>query len=327
MTARSPTRTSSQDEHDAPPRRAGARPAVHLALFAATLASLFVTGAMQAYPQGEPWSVAGLLRNLPRGWTFAVPMMAILLCHEFGHYFAARWHGVPASLPYFIPLPFLSPFGTMGAVISMPERIRSRNALLDIGAAGPLAGLVVALPVLALGLSRSPVVVPSGGWVEGQSILYLAMKRVFVGAIPPGHDVLLDPTAFAGWAGLFVTVLNLLPIGQLDGGHVAYALFGPLQDRIARVLHGALPFVFVYNLVTYRSAEPGLVWLVWFGLLFVLTRATGGNHPPTESPDEPLSPARRLIGLVCLALFVLLFMPTPMREAEPAAPPSAETSP
>jgi membrane-associated protease RseP (regulator of RpoE activity) len=291
---------------------------VHLALFVATLASLFVTGAMQVYPEGEAWSLAGLLRNLPRGWTFAIPMMAILLCHEFGHYFAARWHGVPASLPYFIPLPFLSPFGTMGAVISMPERIRSRNALLDIGAAGPLAGLVVALPVLAIGLSRSPVVVPSGGWVEGQSILYIAMKRAFVGDIPPGHDVLLDPTAFAGWAGLFVTVLNLLPIGQLDGGHVAYALFGPLQDRIARVLHGALPLVFVYNLVTFRSAEPGLVWLVWFGLLFVLTRATGGNHPPTESPHEPLSPARRGIGLVCLALFVLLFMPTPMREAEPS---------
>lgn len=316
---------------DAPPRP-GATPGVHLALFLSTLASLFVTGAMQAYPEGEEWSATGLLQNLHRGWTFAIPMMAILLCHEFGHYFAARWHGVPASLPYFIPLPFLSPFGTMGAVISMPERIRSRNALLDIGAAGPLAGLVVALPVLAVGLAHSPVVVPNGGWVEGQSLLYLAMKRVFVGHIPPGHDVLLSPTAFAGWAGLFVTVLNLLPIGQLDGGHVAYALFGPRQDGLARLLHRALPIVFLYNVVAFRSAEPGLIWLVWFALLFLLGRATGGNHPPTESHHEVLTPGRRRVGLVCLALFVLLFMPTPMRRAadESAAPssePAANASP
>ncbi|MBM4356583.1 MAG: site-2 protease family protein [Deltaproteobacteria bacterium] len=293
----------------------GASVRVHVGLFLATLLSLFVTGAMQVYPAGEPMSLAGLIVHLPSGWTFAVPMMAILLCHEFGHYFAARWHRVPASLPYFIPLPLLSPFGTMGAVISMPERIRSRNALLDIGAAGPLAGLVVAIPVLAVGLAHSPVVVPDGGWVEGQSLLYLALKRAILGAISPGHDVLLTPTAFAGWAGLFVTVLNLLPIGQLDGGHVGYALFGPRQNLVAKVLHRALPAVFLYNLATFRSVEPGMVWLVWFVLLAVMARATGGNHPPTESEDEELSPARRFIGLLCLALFVLLFMPTPMRNA------------
>lgn len=293
----------------------GARPRVHLALFVATLVSLFVAGALQVYPKGEPFSLAGLIVHLPSGWTFAVPMMTILLCHEFGHYFAARAHRVPASLPYFIPLPFLSPFGTMGAVISMPDRIRSRNALMDIGASGPLAGLAVALPVLAFGLSRSPVIETSGGWVEGQSLLYLALKRVVLGPIPDGHDVLLNPTAFAGWAGLFVTVLNLLPIGQLDGGHIGYALFGPRQNRIAKVLHGALPLAFVYNVVRFRSIEPGLIWLVWFVLLALLTRATGGNHPPTESPDEVLTPARRFIGLVCLTLFVLLFMPTPLRNA------------
>jgi len=306
-----------EDRASTAPHAPGARPAVHLALFLATLASLFVTGALQVYPEAEPFTWLGLVRHLPKGWTFAVPMMAILICHEFGHYFAARWHGVPASLPYFIPLPFLSPFGTMGAVISMPERIRSRNALLDIGAAGPLAGLAVAVPVLVVGLAHSPVVQPSGGWVEGQSLFYLALKRLVLGPIPAGHDVLLSPTAFAGWAGLFVTVLNLLPVAQLDGGHIGYALFGRRQNTLARVLHATLPVVFLYNLVTFRRFEPGMIWLVWFVLLSLLTRATGGNHPPTESDDEKLSRGRRAVGVLCLVLFALLFMPTPMREAEP----------
>lgn len=302
-------------DHEAP-RPPGARPSVHFALFLATLASLFLTGALQVYPESEAFSWRGLVRHLPAGWTFAVPMMSILVCHEFGHYFAARWHGVPASLPYFIPLPFLSPFGTMGAVISMPERIRSRNALLDIGAAGPLAGLIVAIPVLAIGLAQSPIVRPSGGWVEGQSIFYFALKRVILGPIPAGHDVLLNPTAFAGWAGLFVTVLNLLPVAQLDGGHIGYALFGRHQNALARVIHATLPVVFLYNLVTFRTFEPGMIWLVWFVLLALLMRATGGNHPPTESDTEALTPGRRAIGVLCLILFAVLFMPTPMREAD-----------
>jgi membrane-associated protease RseP (regulator of RpoE activity) len=293
----------------------GASVRVHLGLFFATLLSVFITGAMQAYPPGEPMTLRGLIMNLWRGWTFAVPMMTILVCHEFGHYFAARYHGVPTSLPYFIPLPFLSPFGTMGAVISMPQRIRSKNALLDIGAAGPLAGLIVAVPVLAIGLAQSPVVQPSGGFIEGQSIFYIALKRVILGPIAPGYDVLLSPTAFAGWAGLFVTVLNLLPIAQLDGGHISYALLGPQQDRLARLLHFMLPLVFLYNVLTFRAIEPGMVWLVWFVLLGLLTRATGGNHPPTEPGS--LSTGRRAIAILCLILFALLFMPTPMREADP----------
>ncbi len=303
-------------------RHPGARPAVHLALFVATLFSVFVAGSLQTFPDDVEMTLLGVLYNLRHGWTFGVPMMTILVFHEFGHYFAARLHRVPASLPYFIPLPLLSPFGTMGAVISMPERIRSRNALLDIGAAGPLAGLLVALPVLAIGLAQSPVVVPSGGYVEGQSLLYLALKRLVLGEIPPGHDVLLNPVAFAGWAGLFVTVLNLIPIAQLDGGHIAYALFGERQDRIARVLHAALLGVFAYNLAAFRAIEPGSVWLVWFVLLGLMTRAAGANHPPTE--PSRLSSGRRVVAVGCLVLFVLLFMPTPMRQA---APPRLEPAP
>jgi membrane-associated protease RseP (regulator of RpoE activity) len=289
---------------------------VHFGLFAATVLSVFLMGAIYAAPKDATGSLRGLLLALPHGWPFAVPLLSILLCHELGHYFAARYHRVPASLPYFIPLPLLSPFGTMGAVISMPERIRSRDALLDIGAAGPLAGLAVAVPVLAVGLLQSPIVQPSGGWLEGQSLFYLGLKRLVLGPIPPGHDVLLGPMAFAGWAGLLVTVLNLMPIGQLDGGHIGYALLGPTQNKVARWLLFGLPLVFLYNLTRFRQVEPGLVWLVWFVLLSLLGRATGGNHPPTE-PGE-LGRGRRAVAVGCLVVFVLLFMPTPMREGDPA---------
>jgi membrane-associated protease RseP (regulator of RpoE activity) len=252
--------------------------------------------------------------------------MAILSCHEFGHYIAARIHGVPASLPYFLPLPELSPFGTLGAIITMPERIRSRNALLDIGAAGPIAGMVVALPVLVIGLSLSSVQThASGGYIqEGQSILYALLKRAVLGEIPAGHDVYLHPTAFAGWVGLFITMINLIPWGQLDGGHIAFALFGPAQNRAAPFVLAAVLGMFAFNLFRFvapvlagSSSLPleaaignSMFWLVWFVFLFVMRRFTGRTHPPFE--PGLLSPRRRAIAAACLALFVLLCMPTPL---------------
>jgi membrane-associated protease RseP (regulator of RpoE activity) len=253
-----------------------------------------------------------------------VPLLAILLMHEFGHYFAARRHRVDASLPFFIPFPLVSPFGTMGAVISMRGRIKSRNALLDIGASGPLGGLLVALPVLALGLSQSPVEpFSSPGIQEGQSLLYMALKRVVLGPIPDGYDVMLSPVAFAGWTGLFVTALNLLPVGQLDGGHIAYALFGPRQNRYARFVHVGLLAMFALNLARFvapvvlrrdwdalgQAVGNSMFWLMWFGMLFLLFRISGRDHPPTE-PGE-LTRGRRAIAIVSLVFFVLLFMPTP----------------
>jgi membrane-associated protease RseP (regulator of RpoE activity) len=309
----------------------------NLVLFLATVFSMFLTGTLYAGRFDQEAGLVGALRALPTGWSFAVPLLAILLTHEFGHYFAARYHRVDASLPYFIPLPLLSPFGTMGAVIHMRGRIRSRNALLDIGAAGPLAGLVVAIPVLLVGLAGSPVRPMEGfGVHEGQSLLYLAMKRLVLGPIPDGHDVFLNPVAFAGWSGLFVTALNLIPVGQLDGGHIAYALFAARQNRYARWLHKGLLVMFVYNMVLFAlpvlRARPwsdfvaagvrgdawgdighafsnSLFWLMWFGLLHLLMRVGGRDHPPTE-PGE-LSPRRRLVASVSLLFFVLLFMPTP----------------
>lgn len=295
-------------------------------LFAATTITVFVTGAGVASVQDL--SETPLLELVQRGASFAVPLLSILLFHEFGHYIAARLHRVDASLPYFIPLPpGISPFGTMGAVIAMRGRIRSRNALLDIGASGPLAGLVVALPVLAYGLSLSTVGPnPASHYMqEGQSLLYLAFKRAIVGPIPEGYDVQLHPTAFAGWAGLFVTMINLLPWGQLDGGHVAYALFGTRQNRFARWIRLSLLPLFLYNLavfalpvVLHRSRLPleiavsnSLFWLVWFFVTGLIARFSGGPDHPTTEPGE-LSPARRVIAVITLVFFFLLFMPTPI---------------
>src|SRR5688572_30026696 len=186
-------------------------------------------------PEGQPW-------HLLDGWTFAVPLMSILLAHEFGHFIAGRIHGVDVSPPFFIPMP-IPPLGTMGAVIRMRRPIRTRNALLDVGAAGPLAGMVVAVPVLIWGLLLSDVrPLPETGYLmEGRSLLYLGLLHAVHGSIPAGHDVFLSPTAFAGWAGLLVTMINLLPVGQLDGGHVAYALLGPKQDDWSLRIRRALP--------------------------------------------------------------------------------------
>jgi membrane-associated protease RseP (regulator of RpoE activity) len=297
-------------------------------LFGATVLSAFLAGA--AYANDNLLSAGGFLdalRFLSTGWTFAVPLLSILLVHEFGHYFAARLHRVDASLPYFLPLPVLSPFGTVGAIIAMRGRIRSRNALLDIGASGPLAGLVVAIPVLAYGLSLSAVGPAKTGHytMEGQSLLYLALKHVVLGPLPPGYDVNLHPTAFAGWAGLLVTMLNLLPWGQLDGGHVAFALLGRTHNAVARVFRAALLPLWLYNAgkflmpVALGRSDMGLLqaffnsvfWLVWFVALGVIATMSGGAEHPETEPGE-LSPVRRVVAIVTLAFFVLLFMPTPM---------------
>jgi membrane-associated protease RseP (regulator of RpoE activity) len=298
------------------------RPAL---MFALTVVSIFYAGANYGGPPDA--TVLETFARIHTGWTFAVPLLAILLAHEFGHYIAARIHRVPASLPYFLPFPFVSLFGTLGAVIAMRGRIRSRNALLDIGASGPLAGMVVAIPVMIIGLMVSPVgPVPSGlGEQEGQSLLYILLKRVIHGPIPEGHDVFLSRTALAGWAGFFITMLNLLPWGQLDGGHIAYALFGKSQDRAAFWFRTALIPLAIGNVLWFvvpialgRSSLPygyavlnGAFWLVWWTILGILARISGGHeHPPCE--PGPLSPARKVVAVGSLLLFVLLFMPRPM---------------
>jgi membrane-associated protease RseP (regulator of RpoE activity) len=278
---------------------------------------------VELYPDADPPFQIG---HLAHGFSYAAALLGILLAHEFGHYFAARIRGVPASLPYFLPMP-LSPFGTWGAIIAMPSRITSRRALLEIGAAGPLAGMAVAIPVLIGGLRLSEVKpMTPGALLEGQCLLYLLIKRVVLGPIPEGYDVFLHPVAFAGWAGFFVTMINLLPYGQLDGGHIAYALLGPRQDRIGRwVRWGTLP-IFLYNLGTQlltlsrkgfsgdaltMALSNSAFWLVWFGILTGMARLGGPDHPPTD-PGEELGPVRTAIAVGCLLLFLLLFMPSPL---------------
>jgi membrane-associated protease RseP (regulator of RpoE activity) len=301
---------------------------VPLILFLATVVSVFHAGAYfaGAQPSGGFFRSFFDARYLLQGAAFGVPLLGILVTHEFGHYIAARIHRVPASLPHFIPLPGMGT-GTLGAVISMRGAIRSRSALMDIGASGPIAGLCVALPVLVFGLRHSEIISTATGHYtqEGQSLGYLALKYLVVGPIPDGHDVDLHPTAFAGWVGLLVTMINLLPWGQLDGGHVAYALLGERQQRIAYWLRRSLILLFLYNVTRFvvpvllgRSElslllafSNSMFWLIWFLVLGAIARASGGEqHPPYE--PGPLSPARRVVGVLCLVLFVLLFMPTPV---------------
>jgi membrane-associated protease RseP (regulator of RpoE activity) len=307
-----------------PPARARSRWRTPLALMTLTFLSTFWAGASmdQHDPLADPLS-------LRFGWKFALPLMAILLAHEFGHYIAGRLHRIDISPPYFIPMPPPMMLGTMGAVIRMRGRIRARDALLDVGAAGPLAGMAVALPVLWIGIATSPIAVlpPTGTFVvEGRSLLYAGLLHLLKGPIPEGHDIMLSSTAFAGWAGLLVTMMNLLPFGQLDGGHVAYALLGPRQNRIARWVLFALPVVAVvtgasFGVPAYLAGLrgealaveclAGMHWLVWFLVLLVMGRLAGFDHPPVD--DGPLSAGRRAVAIFTLALFVLLFMPSWIR--------------
>ena len=297
---------------------------LHLLLFALTCGTTFVAGAQL------PGSF-----DVRAGVQFAGTLMTILLCHEMGHYLVARRHRLDVSLPYFIPLPPFISLGTMGAVIRMRRPISDRNQLIDVGAAGPLAGLVAAIPLLVVGLSLSPVsaVTAEGAVVEGNSLAYIALKFLVHGQYLPGADgtdVQLHPVAFAAWVGLLITMINLIPIGQLDGGHIASAWLGPSHERLSGWLHRLLlvvggavvGFLFLegraagldWPAAATRAAFAGLPWLVWAVLLLVMRRMSGGvYHPPVEG--APLSPARRALAIGMVIVFVLLFTPIPLREA------------
>ncbi|MCA9580860.1 MAG: site-2 protease family protein [Myxococcales bacterium] len=309
----------------------GNRWTLPIVLMALTFLSTFLVGAGMV--PGMEFSPVPILGEIPtRPWEgawFALPLMAILLAHEFGHFIAGTRHGVDISPPYFIPMPMFL-LGTMGAVIRMRGAIRTRDALLDVGASGPLAGLTVALPVLVFGIWTSPIApLPEGEafLIEGRSPLYLALLYLLKGPIPEGHDIFLNPTAFAGWAGLLVTMINLIPVGQLDGGHVAYALFGPRQNTYGRRILRALPVLAIVVSVYYMldeylagASQPrvlseafaGMHWLLWAGLLALMGRFAGAGHPPTE--DDTLSRGRRVVAWVTLLLFPILFMPAWLRQ-------------
>lgn len=231
---------------------------------------------------------------------FSACLMSILTAHEFGHYFAARYHRVPASLPYFIPAPTL--FGTFGAIIRMSPDIPNRKALFDIAAAGPLAGVVLAIPITFVGLMLSTVQPDSGadGNIRlGDPLLMQLFMRILEMVPEEGMVVFLHDVAFAGWVGLFVTALNLLPMGQLDGGHIAHAVFGRRSVHVARLAFVGLLIICVT--ISYNYA--------FFLVLVFLTRI---RHPPTRDDSEPLDVDRKLLAWILLGVFVLCFVPEPL---------------
>ncbi len=230
---------------------------------------------------------------------YSACLMAILTAHEFGHYVAARRYGVPATLPYFIPAPFL--FGTMGALIRMSPFIPNRRALFDIGAAGPIAGVVLAIPASAIGVmlsERVPLDPEMPGVLLGDPLLFRLFERMFFGTGEEGMVLLLHDVGFAGWVGLFVTALNLIPIGQLDGGHVAYAVFGRHSSRVAWVAFAALVAFSIAN-----SAQ--------YALLLLLLFLTGVRHRPTLDDSVPIGPARVRAAVALLVVFLVCFIPVP----------------
>ena len=311
-----------------PPVQKPANPWVNLGLFILTVFSVMLAGATPAGPSPNSFGgqLLAMVRGIFTGWPFALSMLGILLAHEFGHYLMSRYHKTPATLPYFIPFP-LSPLGTMGAAILMKGVPKNKRILFDIGVAGPLAGMVIAIPVLFLGLSMSKLgsIDPSpNSFIEGNSLIYLMAKFMVFGKLLPepasfgnmspflywlryfftgqpsplgGTDVFIHPVAFAGWAGLLVTALNLVPAGTLDGGHVVYSLFGPKARK-------AFPYLIVL-MVALGFFWSG--WWLWALLLFWLGRV----NAETLDQITPLDPPRRMVAVLVIVLFILVFTPVP----------------
>ena len=313
---------------------------INIILFIVTLFSIMLMG-VDVPPGGAP-TIQFLFQNILSGWPFALSMMGILFAHEMGHYIMCRYYKVPATLPYFLPAPLISPLGTLGAFIAMRGIPKNKRVLFDVGIAGPLAGVIIAIPVLFIGLSLShlgpiePAPPGSAGLLEGNSLFYLFSKYVIFGRLLPepvstgglsptmywlryfftaqpipfnGLDVQLHNVALAGWAGLLVTALNLVPVGTLDGGHVAYGLFGEKARRIFPVAIGALlALSFLPSLLTLSLGAFNFSWLLWVFILFWL------GNVRTQPLDDitPLDGKRRALGFFMLLLFILLFTPIPL---------------
>ncbi|MFC2064435.1 site-2 protease family protein [Chloroflexota bacterium] len=330
------------------------RISVNIVLFILTLLSVLFAGVMYSYqgplPEDPLEQILTLISNIWQGWPFAVSLLSILLAHEFGHYFMGRRHHTNVSLPYFIPFP-TSFLGTMGAFINMKERPRNKRILMDIGIAGPLAGLIIAIPVLMLGIylsdtstlsntiypyrenqalaCQAPTIIgdtytcPNDNLLEGNSLLYLGLKALGKGQLLPsppsmegspvvywlrffftgsplpfgGKDISLHPVAMAGWAGILVTFLNLIPAGQLDGGHVMYAIFGRKARKYL--------WIVLIPMILLGAIWSG--WWLWAGLIYFLGRT---QAEPLDQITE-LDPRRKKLAVLMLFIFILVFTPVP----------------
>lgn len=268
---------------------------INLLLFLVTIITTTLAGALMTGAEIEAsfgWFV--------KGFPFSIALLGILGIHELGHYFASRIHGVNATLPFFIPFPTI--IGTFGAFIKIKDPIPERRSLFDIGFAGPAAGFLIAVPLLFVGLALSEIG-PSMDTLEsgialGDSILVWLASRIIFGKIPDGMELWLHPTAFAAWIGLWVTSINLLPIGQLDGGHVAYAALGQKAWKLARYVWFALiPLGFLW-----------MGWLVWALVVLLMIKI---KHPPTIYDWVPLDKRRRVLAFVAMVIFIITFTPAP----------------
>ena len=323
---------------------------IHTGLFVATFVTCMMAGAQ--WLMKDPF----VIENWTFGLTYASLVMLFLASHEFGHYFAARWHGVDASLPYFIPVPStFMPFGTFGAVIRTKSPLQTRNVLFDIGVSGPLAGFVVCLGILIVGIVTLPgpeflyaihpnyatmSEIPANGMTFGDTILFSGLRWAFSGwvTLPPMNEIYHYPFLCVGWFGLFVTALNMLPFGQLDGGHVLYALLGKKQNTIARGLWWVLFFFailsmlnLVHLLLADTYADTWIIWIqsaldphlgraieaapwlfqmgeLWIFWMIIVRFVIKIDHPEILDTTE-LSSGRRIVGWIAIAILVISFSP------------------
>jgi membrane-associated protease RseP (regulator of RpoE activity) len=254
------------------------------------------------------------LELMIRGLWYSVPILAILGCHELGHYLACRYYGVAASRPYFIPMPLVLT-GTLGAFIRIRRPIPGKRELFDIGIAGPIAGFVVAVPLLFMGMYLSRVVeLPRNLdgellWL-GEPLLFKAAAWLTFGHVADGYTITMHPVAFAAWFGLLATALNLFPIGQLDGGHISYAVLGRKSTAVTLVMAVCL----------IGLAFWSLSWAVWAGLTVTMLVVFGPHHPPTADEDVPLDPARRAMAIFAVIMFILCFTPAPIELMDVVTP-------
>ncbi len=271
-------------------------PYLHIILFIVTFLTTLTAGALQ-----KGVSIFREPGRIIEGLPFAGTLMTILLCHELSHYIASKKHHTKATLPYFIPAPSI--IGTFGAFIKMKSPIITRKALIDIGASGPISGFIVSVIACIVGLSMSEIVSVSsteGALSLGDSILFSFLSRAILGAAPDHYDILLHPVAFAGWIGLFVTSLNLIPVGQLDGGHIAFAIMGERHRYVSIVLVVILAILGIF----YWEG-----WALWAVLMLVL----GIKHPPVLYWEVPLDPKRRVVGILTFIIFIITFIPSPFK--------------
>jgi membrane-associated protease RseP (regulator of RpoE activity) len=283
---------------------------LHVLLFVLTIATTTWVGAGQYLAFVADFR---LLARLPvtgfalivRGLWYSVTILAILGCHELGHYIACRYYDVDASLPYFLPVP-ISITGTLGAFIRIREPIPQKRMLFDIGIAGPLAGFAVAVPALFIGVWMSHVVaVPKdfAGFELGEPLLFKIAEWTIWGHIKDPYSLNLHPVAFAAWFGLLATALNLFPIGQLDGGHISYAVLGPRSTMVT------VASIAIAILLAARFSSS---WIVWTGLMVVMLFLFGPRHPRVFDEEVPLDRSRKVLALVALLIFILCFTPAPI---------------